>query len=252
MTEPTTDTINEGAQFGVGSVLGKSFSIFFRNIVAFGLVSVIVYIPLFALGIFGGEDPSLQVVSLILHFLLSFVITGTLVYGSIMDLRGQRAGIGACLSRGLASVFPVIGVAIIVALGTGLASILLIIPGIILMVMWYVAIPATVIERPGVFAALSRSSQLTKGHRWSVFGIFFIVMVIIYGVSFLVTIAFGVSIVAMDPMATEGPGITFVIVNILLQALTSAFMAVTSAVIYHDLRIEKDGIDVEQIARVFD
>ena len=38
----------------------------------------------------------------------------------------------------------------------------------------------------------------------------------------------------------------------ILSAVFGAVIAVVSAVSYHDLRIAKEGVDVHQIARVFD
>ncbi len=53
-------------------------------------------------------------------------------------------------------------------------------------------------------------------------------------------------------VAFGGPVIVFV-VNLIWTAIWYAFYAITVAVVaYHDLRVAKEGIDIEQIAGVFD
>ncbi len=45
--------------------------------------------------------------------------------------------------------------------------------------MFYVAVPVSVIEKPGVFASLSRSAKLTgRGSRWQILGLVLLVVVI--------------------------------------------------------------------------
>ena len=41
-------------------------------------------------------------------------------------------------------------------------------PGIMLMVRWFVAVPACVVERIGPSGSMKRSAELTSGHRWKV------------------------------------------------------------------------------------
>lgn len=52
---------------------------------------------------------------------------------------------------------------------TALGLIALIVPGIIVSVMLWVAVPAVVLERAGARAALRRSRELTRGRLWKLF-----------------------------------------------------------------------------------
>ena len=62
---------------------------------------------------------------------------------------------------------PVLVITLIVAVLTGLLTILLIIPGIMFMRASYVAIPAYVGQPDlGLWGAVKRSFDLTRGHRW--------------------------------------------------------------------------------------
>ena len=87
----------------------------------------------------------------------------------------NSAAIGASLRHGLRIVFPVLGVALLSVLMMMLSAIALVIPMFIVMTMFWVAIPAAVVERPGVIASLKRSAELTTGNRWRVFGIYAVI-----------------------------------------------------------------------------
>jgi hypothetical protein len=122
-----------------------------------------------------------------------------------------------------------------------LGLILLIIPGLILYTMWIVGLPACVIERLRPWTSLRRSQELTKGHRWKLFG--FTLLLVIPSFASL-GIESGLSAIA-------GP-IVGLIGKYVWTSIWGAFIAVLVAVTYHDLRVIKEGVDVDQIAGVFD
>ena len=99
---------------------------------------------------------------------------------------GRQATFGESLSTALRVFLPLIGLSILFGLGIMFGLILLIVPGIMLMVAWAVAVPALVVERCGVIDALRRSAELTKGSRWKIFGLFLIILVIYWIVSVVV------------------------------------------------------------------
>jgi hypothetical protein len=108
--------------------------------------------------------------------------------------------------------------------------------------MWFVAVAACVVERRGPFAAMGRSNQLTKGHRWRIFGLLLLLVLVNLLASFLIGLI-------LRPL---GSTIISFIVNLAWSAIWGAYCAVSVAVSYHDLRVAKEGIDIEQIASVFD
>jgi hypothetical protein len=102
-------------------------------------------------------------------------------------------------------------------------------------------VAACVVERTGAWASMRRSRELTKGHRWKVFGIvlLLIVLSLVNPLLQLVLTAAG-----GETLATIGVAIW--------TAIGSAFSSVIIAVTYYELRAAKEGIDIEQIASVFD
>jgi hypothetical protein len=124
----------------------------------------------------------------------------------------------------------------------GLAALALIFPGLIVVTMLFVAVPVCVVERLGPIKSMGRSTRLTKGHRWKIFGIWFAAL-LVQGV---------VQSVLTGLVAAGGLSLLGMPVLVIWSAVYGAFSAVLAVVAYHDLRVAKEGVDTDQIAAVFD
>lgn len=241
--------------FSVGGVISRGFSIYFGNIVSFIILSVIAYIPVWiGLALIGGAAATPAAgptgmpnftggyfVLLLPGIFSGYWLQAALIYGAISTLRGNKAGIGEMLSRSLQSLMLVIPVAIALTILIGIGFFLLIVPGIILLLMFWVVIPVAVVERPGFGGSFGRSRELTRGHRWSLFGLL-ILIAIIFGVLGFVFMAIGGAV---------GGGAHGWIQQI-GGVISGGLMATIVAVSYHDLRVSKEGVGTAEIARVFD
>src|SRR5438105_308068 len=127
----------------------------------------------------------LMFIVFLINMVISALVQGSLTRATVSANEGIRATFAESLSAGLRVVFPLIGLSLLWAIGVGIGFILLIVPGIILLMMWSVAVPALVVEREGVFAAFSRSAQLTKGARWKIFGLSLVLLVIYWLLSLI-------------------------------------------------------------------
>jgi hypothetical protein len=234
--------------FNIGGILRRGVEVLGRNLSTFGSLSALFMLVPFGLGQIMGvgvkaiSDVSVFAVAtwVVLWILLYFLLFATLAHGTICDLRGTPARIRESLSWGLGVLFPVTGITIIATIGAGLGVILLIAPGMMLMTMWWVAVPAAVIERTGVIESLRRSVELTRGYRWKIFGVI--------GVIYIGQIALD-SLIHL--ILTAAP-IFSIVAGFLITVAITAYFAVVTAVCYHDLRVLKDGGSVNDIARVFD
>jgi len=232
----------------VGRTLQRSFAILMRNFVPFMILSVLTTVPdlVFVL-LEGDRKPTPGQIAVIiaggiLSFILALLLQPILLYGSFQDMRGRPVRLSESARQGLARFFPILGTAILATFAAGLGMLLLIVPGMILMLMYSVAQPVCVVERLGPAASLRRSAELTKGYRWTIFGVLILVGIInailTNGGSFLFLWLFG-------PLVTS-------ILLFVISAADTAFNAILFVVIYHDLRVLKEGIDIEKIAAVFD
>lgn len=250
------DVADTGApQFSIGQVLSTGFTVLMRNIVPFFAVAIIVGIPYIlvsswsaAEAVPGQPNYGAQAITMLVSLLTMSLTTSALSYGTFQSLRGQRAGFGDILSRGLSSVGKVIVAAIVYSLAVGFASVLLIVPGVILAVMWWVFIPALVVENCGIGESFTRSGALTKGRRWQVFAVILIALVI--QVAFGAAVGFVVGVVAYMATGGEPGGLGWMMA--IVELLAGSFAAVLATVGYYFLRAEKEGIVIDDIARVFD
>ena len=89
---------------------------------------------------------------------------------------------------------------------------------------------------------MKRSRQLTKGHRWKIFGLMLVLIMVSAVAGPAITAAF----------TAMGGSMLALIGDLLWNGVWTAFYAIAVVVAYHDLRVAKEGIDIEQIAAVFD
>ena len=135
-------------------------------------------------------QPDLGTALVILFTALSILYQGMVVQ-LVQDVQdGRRDHSVPQLLRSVDPVFwPLVAVSILFGIGVFFGFILLIIPGLILLVIWSVVAPVTVLERPGVFAAFGRSRELVRGNGWNVFGVIVIVFLVVLGISIVAGIA---------------------------------------------------------------
>jgi hypothetical protein len=110
---------------------------------------------------------------------------------------------------------------------------LFIIPGLLLLVgflfllvRWLLVVPLIMLERLGVFAALDRSSELVRGHGWSVLGVIALTVVILIGVAIAISIA-------LSPLDDDFQA---PIANLVSSTLTAPFVALAWTLTYFALR----------------
>jgi uncharacterized membrane protein len=130
---------------------------------------------------------------------------------------------------GLRLFLPILGLSILVSLGTALGLILLIVPGVILMIMWCVAIPARIHDGPGVTAAMGESSSLTKGVRWQVFAMLLLTGIGLYAVGLLG----GLPAIWMPP---ETAKFAIVVLQPLATGVSALVTAFGTASLFHELK----------------
>jgi hypothetical protein len=251
--------------FDFGRVVGQTFSLIGRNFVLFLLMAIIfVGIPQFgilfaqaySLANQGGLTTIWQI-SLIGWFVgavTNYILQGAVTRAAIDDLSGAGVKFGAAIGDGFRYLLPLCVVAILVTLGTWLGLILLIIPGIILALRWSVTAPIVVVERDGPTKSMGRSAELTEGHRWAIFGLVILYVVLLYVSQLLIATIFGsIGIATGSPLlGLDAGSLVFMGASATSAALLTLISTVGAAALYFELRRVKEGVSVEQLAAVFD
>lgn len=123
---------------------------------------------------------------------------------------------------------------------------LLIIAVMVWMVTGFFVTSAVLICEPDatVFKSIERSWSLTKGRRWPILGGMAVVVVLTFILQLGLGIAFGVAGGAAG--GQEGPMMLAAFgLNALVNLLTTGYYYVFQMVTYYDLRIRKEGLDLE-------
>lgn len=237
------------SDFSIGTLISSTFGVLHRAFGKFIALAIIPVIPT-VLGLFliaepaPGTPPNLGLiwVPALLSTILLFMIQGATIYGATNEMRGRGFSVGEALSKGLARFLPLLGVSLLVGLMTGIGIILLIVPGLIVLCIFYAAAVVCVVEQKGVFASLSRSAELTKGYRWKILGLLLIVGVVSAVVG---------AIVGGIGTALAGHLVGNLLAQV-IQIYVGAYGSVLIALAYYTLRSIKEGIDIDRIADVFD
>ena len=262
----------------VGEALDTSFGIY-RSLFA-SLLSVSVAtqaIPL-SIGVFiessGGATahPGLQAVALVLSLVLGAVGTATTTFlvaeaylgGGLTTQQAFRKAtpyIGPLIAASLLSVL-VLGMSVlIVAVGTaalamaagtrapvviGVGLVISGIVGIAVFCALAVVTPAMVLEElRRATAAMGRSLALTRGHRLRIFFALFVVLLLL----FLPAVALSGFALAAGRSESGSPLLVAILmVTSILQILIYPFIYVLLTVLYYDLRVRKEGFDLEMLA----
>jgi hypothetical protein len=137
------------------------------------------------------------------------------------------------------SVLPVVVAASIISgLGIALGFVAFFVPGIFLMLRWYVVAQAAAIERDGWLPALRHSHQLTKTHYGHIF-VFSIYLALIVSVpTLLVGLGFEHRSTTVASFA----------VGVIVQVFALSFGALATALLYFDLRARRELETTQRLA----
>ena len=141
----------------------------------------------------------------------------------------------------------IVAVTLATALTVGVGFVFLFVPGIILFSGLVLATPALVIEDiRGATNAMQRSWTLTRGFRGRV------LLAFVLGGLLLMVPSMALSFVGqmMGPEGVQSTAanVTNDLITALLQILIYPFLYVVTTVLYYDLRVRKEGFDLEMLA----
>ena len=124
-----------------------------------------------------------------------------------------------------------------------------------LSIKFSVASPAMVLENLGVFAGIGRSWSLTRGNFWRLFGINILTAIItsmVAGIFVGIADALGAIFIVVGSSSPEDviaslntTYILIMVMSTIAQLLILPFTSSVNALLYIDLRMRKEGLDVE-------
>jgi hypothetical protein len=246
---------------GVGTLVSRTFSVWSKHMWLFAGFTLVLFIPAVLVMVIaavggavaaagmseGGMEAGAALgmlgpmlgIGLPLILIAAIANMGGLTYGAIQGLAGRPVSFGTMFSVGFRRLFPMIGAGIVVGLAVGLGFVLLIVPGVILGCGLSIVMPIVVAEKRGPIDAIGRSWNLTSGYKGTIF-----LTGLVFGL-----IYFGLALVGMVfnliPILGQ-------LASLLINVLTGSLGTIWYAVAYHDIRVAKEGVATDDLAKVFE
>lgn len=208
---------------------------------------------------------------------LLVLVAAPLIYGANVKaavdvIAGRPATVGSVLGGTLARYFALLGliglfVLLCLALAVGLTVVILAavaahvealivlvvlaaIPvAIWLAIRWALVLPAMFAEDAGPVRGLGRSFRLVRGEWWRTLGILFLLQILIGIISFALGLVFSVFFTMVPGLTLEARQVLSQITSSLVAAVVGPIPALTITLLYFDLRVRKEGYDLEELAR---
>ncbi len=249
----------------VGDILSGSFTLIRQNPAAtLGLTASVVAVMAAALAIIfviaantGGAVALLAVPLVLAGFAVQ---VGGLAAAQGRGLLGMKIGIADAIRRSRAGW--VLLTIVVLAMATAIIWVPLIallkgwgvIPALLLTawlaVMTSLAIPVVVLERRGPFAAIGRSWRLILRSYWRVFGIYFLMYLLVWAISAVISLPLGfasglISGIGSASRASVSVAVViYAIGEIVIVSLTATIEMSVIVLVYVDMRMRKEGMDL--------
>jgi hypothetical protein len=233
----------------LGEVLDVSFGLYRSLFAPLLVIAVICQSLPMALGVYIGLSGVLFVnLGLSLVYGVLAVILGSLGVAAstfvVSDAYlGRETSAVVALHRALALLGRLVVISLLSSLLIGIGFMLLIVPGVILLSGLVLSTVVAVLEAPpSATAAMGRSWELTRGFRGKVF--------LTLVVAFLLLLVPSIALGGVEALMGGGGGVALVVVALeaILQILIYPFLYVVMTVLYYDLRVRKEGFDLELLA----
>ncbi len=176
---------------------------------------------------------------------------------AVSDLHLDRpASIMDSFSRVQGNILGVVGLSLLVSFVSFVACFALIVPGVLLFIMWSLAVPVKLLENKGIFDSMSRSMELTQGSRARIFVIALLILALTFGVSSLlqwpVLIAAGFSFRRGVQQISTVWQVALLVSGFISRSLVGALATIALSLVYYDQRVRKEAFDLQLMMTTID
>jgi hypothetical protein len=259
---------------GVGEILDVAIKAYARNARTLITIAAIVGVPFELLsgviqlsvasspdqvGSFGvstggmtGSVSRAQVAGLVVTGLIGFLVTLVVTAATVKAIGdaylGREPSVRDSLLFAVRRTRSLLWLYLLEGVGLTFAFIALFVPGIWLWVAWSVATPVLLIEDVRGSRALRRSFRLVRRRWWPTFAVQVMALVIVGVASFVAS-----GLLTAIPLAVDDSS---VLLRVIASTLASAFavalvqpvQGAITTILYFDLRVRKEGLDVALLA----
>jgi hypothetical protein len=252
-----------------GELLDRTFSLYRSHFGLFLAIFAMPYMIVLAFQLVGlvfrSSVPKLPNILLtaawsVVAWVLTLVVSAisqaaTVVAVSNLQL-GRPASVTDSFSRVKGHVLGVLGISLLVSFAAGFGLFMIVAPGVILLIIWSLAVPVKVLEDKGVFDSMSRSMELTKGDWGRIFVIGVLILALQFGISSLmewpVLIAAGFNLRSGVQQFTIGWQVAVLLSGFVATSLVGALGTIAFSVVYYDERVRKEAFDLQLMMTTLD
>ena len=235
----------------LGEVLDVSFGLYRARFVPLLLIAVVCrLLPILLAIYFEVTEPTALLLWLrLLTSLLSLVLVAIAVAASTFVVSDTYLGRETTAWQALSSAMPfigtLVGISIMSSLVVFLGALLLIVPGLIFLAGFLLSPVVAVIEGSrNSGAAMSRSWQLSKGFKGKILLTVLVALLLLL----VPSIALGGLGGIFGGAAERAMALVVIVIPLILQVFVYPFVYVVQTVLYYDLRVRKEGFDLEVLA----
>jgi hypothetical protein len=183
----------------VGEVLREAWELYKRFLLQFFLTAFVVFLILdlvsalagVAAGDGAGAGLFWGLIALVIGVIGYFWVQGALVE-LVRDVRDGRADrtVGETFKAVQPRLPALISAGLLAGLGIAVGLILLIVPGLFLLTIWSMIVPAIVIEGRSAGESFGRSREIVRGNGWNVFGLIVVTFLLVGIASAIIRLIF--------------------------------------------------------------
>ncbi|MGQ0703626.1 MAG: hypothetical protein ACT4PM_10895 [Gemmatimonadales bacterium] len=234
----------------LGELLDVGFGLYRSRFVPLLIVAIVVHVLPTVVGVYlQTAEQAFALWPVMLAYLLVEVILSSLGVAATTNVisetyLGREITAGEALRRAVPLLWRLIVISVLTWLLVGIGLILLFVPGFILLSGLLLSSVVMVVERPAhATAAMARSWELTKGDRGKAFGTLVVAFLLL-----VVPIAAVGGVWQAATPASEWNSPVPDVVTAVLQVLVYPYVYSVTTLLYYDMRIRKEGFDLELLA----
>jgi hypothetical protein len=247
----------------VGRILDQVFRIYKDNFIRFIAIIAVIQIPILLLSSFQqmlflqlikNSETGAALIALttlptvFLAMLGQTLSSGALTRSVAETYLGHDMSVGQVYKHVLPKLLTLILASLLVGLCVGIGFLFFVVPGVIFGLWFAMTTPAIIMEDLQVTTGMSRSRALAKGNLGKVLSVGFLVFLL----AIVISIPFQFAGTWMTrTVAKENPTLSLLITQLagtIGTLITMPIGAIASILLYYDLRIRKEGFDLQMMA----
>lgn len=178
--------------------------------------------------------------SAVLSLIATQVGTGAITYLVGKACTGETVGVVESYRWALRKTMPLMGTAAVIGLACVVGFLVFVVPGVIAFLVSFAAVPAVMLEERGVKDGIARSYELATGSLGRVAAVRVIVALFL-----LSCLAFGYLVAASVTDRKDAQMLLMQVPTLVAGPVD----AISMVLLYFDLRVRREGLDIEQMAR---